>query len=174
MGGPTTVDTVSGVSTRALRDFNARRLWPGLRVDGQSDLLDEADDSEDEAPPDLLVPASGVAPATEPLGAVTCRYSAWSRHALRGRDRTMRRLADAIAHDTDAAMRTFAQAQEDLREWTAVWATRVRTLLQAASAAPEPTPAAESSPAPVEVPEPPPATSRSTSGASATGKPRPR
>jgi hypothetical protein len=156
---PAVLGAAAGVSDRALRNVNALREWHGVGT--------AAAGGDGGSPRG----AAGSVPWEE-VGALTCRYAAWSRHAIRGRDDALHRLVAATTAESEGARRVLAQARADLAEWTAVWGGRVALLrgnAEPSVSAPAPPTAADAAAAApaVEVSAP----TRAPSSAASSGKP---
>lgn len=106
-------------------------------------------------------------PAT--IGAVTCIYGSWSRHAVQERDSTYRQYCDAFRQAVDPIATRFDEALDEVGRWEAAWLGKVGTLKASNSAASQPEFRAMLDPPPT-----PPAAQDATLPAEAPLQPEPR
>ena len=94
-----------------------------------------------DAPP--AVTTGGTTPATttpstpNTIGAVTCAYTSWSRHAILERDKAYEEYAMAYREAIDTMATRFDAALEEVNQWESVWNAKVASLINGDS---EPSP----------------------------------
>ena len=131
---PTFTATAAQHSTTALRSVLSVRAWPGIpslalregvpaavTAGGTTPVVSSSSSSAAAA---SITPRLAAAAAT--IGAVTCRYTPWSRHAVRARDEAAAALAASLrGAQTEAVNALFAEEAAATEEWVAVWVARV-------------------------------------------------
>ena len=111
---PRATSDAAGVASLALRDVYAQRTWPGIALPRRG--------------------GGGGDEAAHLVGAVTCRYAAWSRRVMRARGAALAALAEGVEAERGAGLRALALAEADLATWASIWQGRIGPLLAAAAA----------------------------------------
>lgn len=132
---PTSTASAAQHSTTALRSVLSVRAWPGIPslalregvpavTAGGTTGTPVVSSASSSAAAAAITPRLAAAAAT--IGAVSCRYTPWSRHAVRARDEAAAALAASLrGAQTDAVNALFADEAAATEEWVAVWVARV-------------------------------------------------
>lgn len=80
-----------------------------------------------------VVSSSSSTAAPSSLGAVTCSYTSWSRHAILERDQAYEQYAIAYREAIETMANRFDAALEEVHEWETVWNTKVEALIHGGS-----------------------------------------